>query len=564
MRRKFLSVLFLLIFTVSGCQLFGRKEKEIDYTQRGCDLYAEGKYKEAVEELNRAISKNRYDIKARYFLGCSYAKLGNIEAAKKEFELVVKIDPRSEEAKVIQETWLPALEEEEKKIEEKKIEPEKKEEAYKIPEYKKIYVFREIPFPSFEKERKSDAHRYYKEGVKKSREGKWDLAIAYFEKALEIDPDYFLVYTELGICYAKKALFDRAISLLQKATQKDPENVVAHYNLGAIYEGKGMWSQAIQEYMKVVSLDPNNVEVRRRLAMCFMEVGQNAAAIDQLNIAVTLDPNYKEARVLLGRLYSETGEMPFTPVYYEATYDPETHRITYKRTSVGTTEATTSQRQTAGTTGETTGTWQRVASYLFYDAAIEQYRRALEVDPNYAEAHEGLGITYAKASQQGTRVLYTDYKQHRDPYDGRIRDRMTIPEMLEKAAYHLKRAVELDPKNPYYRVNLGVVYGELGFYEKAKKELKKALQLDPRLISAESNLAIINSYQGAEEIAKFGYHKISKVEPRKVRVQEALKMIYPKTAPATQPYPFKEGVPLSPPAAIYPGGIPTPPGVKIQ
>lgn len=564
MRKIIYIIAIIFIFTVCGCQFLPGKEKEIDHSQKGYDLYEQHKYKEAIGEFKKAISLKPSDVKAHYFLGCAYTQEGNYKAAKEEFEFVIKLAPESEQAKIVKTEWLPTIqvevEVEKEKIGEKK-EPEKKLPTYEVTEAKKIHVFRQIPLPSFEKERKSDAYHYYVEGVKSSRNGKWDLAIAQFEKALQIDPDYSLVYTELGIAYAKKAFFDKSISLFQTAIQKDAENVVAHYNLGAIYEGKGTWSQAIQEYMKVVSLDPNNVEVRRRLGICFMEVGQNAAAMDQFNIAVTLDPNYKEARVLLGKLYCDTGEVQFVPVYYEMTYEPETHKITYKR-SATTTGTQTSQRGTAG--GGITqqgGTWQVDVPYLFYDAAIEQYRRAIEVDPNYAEAHEGLGITYAKASQQDRRVLYTDYRQHRDSYDGRVREKMTIPEMFEKAAYHLKKAVEFDPKNPYYRINLGVVYGELGLYEKAKKELKTALLLDNRITAAEANLAIIHSYQGAEAVAKLGYRKISKVEPKRVRAQEALKLLYPKTTPATQVYPFKEGVPLTPPGSVYPGGIPTPPGV---
>ncbi len=555
MRRCGISGSLILILLIgvflSGCTLLKRGKKvEAEHTKLAIEHYLAGKHEEAIKECRKAIKANPGDIKARYYLGCAYAKKENFKAAREEFEEVVKIDPNSQEAKLAQSDWLPGLPQAkpgEEVKEERAVTPEgmppPKEEVIR-----KAIIQRLQTLPKPKIERKSDANKYYLLGVKDSRRGKWDLAIARLEKANELDSDYALVYTELGIAYAKKGMFDKAITVLQMATQKDPDNLVAHYNLGAIYEGKGMWSQAISEYMKTISLDPNNVVVHTRLGVCFVESGQNAAAMDQWNIAVTLDPNYKEAQCLLGKIYADTGEAPFVEVRYKLTYEESTHTLKYERETVET------KITIAG--GEPT----EALVPTFFDAAIRQYKRAAEVDPSYAKAHNGLGTTYARAAQKDLRVFYTDNKEHRDPYDGRLRLKMSISEMWDKACYHLRQAAKLDPQHAYIRCNLGVVYGEMGLYNQAIKELKTALKINPKLTAAQANLAIIHSYQGAEGLARAGYKKISKVEPRKVRAQESLRLLQPEITPEAQPYPLKGGIPLTPPGTVYPGAIPTPPG----
>lgn len=525
----------ILIFFWLGCgEISKKKPEEEKFRQKAEELFKNGKFQEALIEYKKILEKKPQDTRAIFQIGVCYQRLGNLQAAKREFQKVLSFSPQSEEAETIRREYSSVLQitEEQPTLPEEKL----------VQGLLKGKMPGEPLLPKFTKERKSDAYNYYLLGVRNSRKGKWNLAIAQLEKAIQLDPDYAPTYTELGIAYAKKGIFDKAISTLKTAVEKDPDNIIAHYNLGAIYEGKGLWSLAINSYMKVLTLDPNNVEVRTRLGLCFVENNQNAAAMDQWNIAVTIDPNYKEAHLLLGKIYSDVGEAKFVRVTYTLEYNPESHTLNYVRS--------TEESAERGLQKE----------YLFFDAAINEYEKVLDIDPLSAEAHYGLGTTYARAAQKNIRVYYTDNKVHRDPYDGRVIDKMTIDEMLKKAAFHLKQAVRLDPENPFYRVNLGVVYGELGFYDRAEEHLKKAVSLDPRLTAAYANLAVIYSYRGAIPQARATYKKIAKIDPNKVRTQESLKLLQPEVTTKTQVYPFKPGIPLTSPTTVYPGTTMVPPG----
>lgn len=525
-RQSFVAFVLLLCcamqaFFLSSCRFppWKKSEAEILFND-GSKLYDEGKYAEAVEKYKQALEKDATNYLTYYYLGqCEY-KLHRFKEAKQHLTQVQIMKPESKESQLAGDLI---------KLIPKEKPPKKTEDVTVMEGLMGDKQITPLDIPKFKREKKSKAYQFFLLGKQYTATGKWNLAIAQYEKALDLDAEYGPLYTDLGIAYAKKGLFDKAVAALQKATQLDRENLVAHYNLGLIYEGKGQLTSAIQEYFAVLTLDPNNVNVRVRLGTAFVLNNQNIAAMDQWNIATTIDPNSKEAHVLLGKIYSDVGEFQFQPIKYTVSYNQSEHVLDYQRT-VGTANS----------------------NYLYYDAAADEFLKALRLDPHYAEAYYGLGTAYARAAQKDIRLIYTDFKQHRDSYTGAVRLKMTIGEMFDHALENLKKAVSLDPLNPYYLVNLGVVYGETGYYEQAKMYLKRAIQVDPRLTAAYANLAIIYSAQGAIDLAQATYKRIQKIDPAKVRAQDTLSLIQPTET-------LKSGPGLYTPSATPPVASAPPP-----
>ena len=95
-------------------------------------------------------------------------------------------------------------------------------------------------------------------------------------------------------------------------------------------------------------------------------------------------------------------------------------------------------------------------------AAEREFRRALELNPNYANAHK----------------LYSLY--------------LAMLGRHEEALAEIKRAVELDPLNLKYNDNLGQEYALGGRqYDLAVEQFKKVIEMDPSFASAHGNLAFI-------------------------------------------------------------------------
>ena len=88
--------------------------------------------------------------------------------------------------------------------------------------------------------------------------GRYDLAIAEAQKAIEIDPDFGNPYNDIGAYLTEMGQLDEAIPWLEKAmTAKRYENPhFPHMNLGKIWVRKGMWDEAMASFEAALRLAP--------------------------------------------------------------------------------------------------------------------------------------------------------------------------------------------------------------------------------------------------------------------------------------------------------------------
>ncbi|MGB2888944.1 MAG: hypothetical protein WBC04_14710 [Candidatus Acidiferrales bacterium] len=128
-------------------------------------------------------------------------------------------------------------------------------------------------------------------------------------------------------------------------------------------------------------------------------------------------------------------------------------------------------------------------------AAIPFNKRAIELDPNFASAYAGLGISYSNLGEAG---LASEYIQR--AYE--LRDRASEREKLSiSAAYYMLVTGELDktiqtyelwaedyPRDEVPHFDLGFNYAAVGQNEKAEAETIKAVRLNPNDGSYYANL----------------------------------------------------------------------------
>ena len=131
--------------------------------------------------------------------------------------------------------------------------------------------------------------------------------------------------------------------------------------------------------------------------------------------------------------------------------------------------------------------------------AIPFYKRAIELDPNFALAYDNLGINYSNLNQPS---LAADYLKK--AFD--LRDRVTEREKFAITSnYYSIVTGELEKSNQAYEMwiqtyprnygtygaygNLAANYALLGQYEKAATETREALLLEPSSVVLYGNLA---------------------------------------------------------------------------
>lgn len=95
---------------------------------------------------------------------------------------------------------------------------------------------------------------YYNRGMGFGIQGRYQLAIKDFSKAIEIHPKYSNAYNNRGNAYANLGDYRQAIRDFTRAIEVEPRNAEAYYNLGLAYSVLGNVEQANRYYKEAARL----------------------------------------------------------------------------------------------------------------------------------------------------------------------------------------------------------------------------------------------------------------------------------------------------------------------
>lgn len=85
---------------------------------------------------------------------------------------------------------------------------------------------------------------HYYDGVDLFGEGKLDEAIAAYQKALALDPNFADALHGLAQAYFAKEDFDNCIATARRIVELDPGDILAYTSISRAYQRKGMIPEA--------------------------------------------------------------------------------------------------------------------------------------------------------------------------------------------------------------------------------------------------------------------------------------------------------------------------------
>ncbi len=147
-----------------------------------------------------------------------------------------------------------------------------------------------------------------------------------------------------------------------------------------------------------------------------------------------------------------------------------------------------------------------------FNEAADQFRKALEIKPDFVPAAVNLGIAhfynqeYEKARAQFENALSLEPGQPQAHfYLGLLYKNQGE---WDKAISHFERVRARDADDPYVNYNLGQTFLKKGDYEKAEELLRRVVELDPINAAARYNLATTlirlgRSQEAQRELAEF-------------------------------------------------------------
>ena len=133
-------------------------------------------------------------------------------------------------------------------------------------------------------------------GVTLKEQRKPDEAIAAYNKALSIKPDYAEAYNNMGNALKDQGKLDEAIAAYNKALSIKPDYANAYNNMGVTLQEQGKLDDAIAAYNKALSIKPDYADAYNNMGNALQEQGKLDDAIAAYNKALSIKPDHAEAR----------------------------------------------------------------------------------------------------------------------------------------------------------------------------------------------------------------------------------------------------------------------------
>ncbi|MDC3170990.1 tetratricopeptide repeat-containing glycosyltransferase family protein [Prochlorococcus sp. AH-716-E13] len=149
--------------------------------------------------------------------------------------------------------------------------------------------------------------------------------------------------------------------------------------------------------------------------------------------------------------------------------------------------------------------------------AEASYRKAIELNPKFIEAHYNIGIILkelgkfqeAELSYRKAIELNPDFTNAYSNLGILLKDLGK----LKEAEVSTRKAIEINPKFIEAHYNLGIILKDLGKFQEAELSYRKAIELNPDFTNAYSNLGILLKDLGKLKEAEVSTRKAIEINP---------------------------------------------------
>ncbi|HMQ47392.1 MAG TPA: tetratricopeptide repeat protein [Saprospiraceae bacterium] len=146
----------------------------------------------------------------------------------------------------------------------------------------------------------TEAWTAYRIGEAFAKTGAYDIALTYYQKAVDLLPLHLEFQEKLGTAHLQLQQPDRAIAVLEGVLRENPKQAVAWCNLGYAYILQGQTQQAEQCYDKAIALDPDYVQALLNKAAARLLQQDKAGAKKLAQRVLRLNPEHAMAKAIVG------------------------------------------------------------------------------------------------------------------------------------------------------------------------------------------------------------------------------------------------------------------------
>jgi protein O-GlcNAc transferase len=459
----------------------------------GRQLVVDGKFAEAIPQLQGALEKDPKDNIAKAWLGYAFLQVEKYEDSRKVLQEVVDSDPEETDSvnnlgsalllkgdlDAAVQTFLRAIELRKKKNENYATEAYNLGNAY----YRKqqlddaLKALRDSETQNAENPQLLNNLGVVleREFAVKPQEYPIQQAIGYYQRAVARAPETAIFQRNLGL--AARTLPELAAlarASLEKATALNAADYDSHVALAEEYEKADNLDAAVAEYGKGIELKPMDPLPLYNRGLIFARQAKYEQAIPDLKKAVDLGSKETRAFAALGWLFLKQNKLQDAVTWYLKAIEADPND-SLSRTNLGIAydllgdpvKALIAWKEAIKLNPKDAATLTRIAiTYLknsAYPQASEAYEKLLELTPKDASVLTNLGLSYEKQGK------------------------------IDEAMDAYRRAIAINPRLPHPHNNLGACYERKGQKGMARTYYQRAHDLDPKFKEAERNLERIKA-----------------------------------------------------------------------
>jgi tetratricopeptide (TPR) repeat protein len=262
-------------------------------------------------------------------------------------------------------------------------------------------------------------------GVANVRLGETKAALEDYNRAVELFPEYPVVYNNRGNLLLALGQTEEATKDFDRALLLAPGYAAAYSNRGNAAMRLGKPAAALTDYTKAIELMPASAPPLSGRGLAYLAVGKPHAAIRDFSRAVSADARFASA-------YRNRAEARMAIGQRDDAIEDLSRAVAF--------DANNSELYVV-----------RGYAYLLNDntaSAIKDFARAIELDPKSSAGYQGRGLGNG------------------------------IAEAYDDAYADLNRAIELDPRSPVAFAFRAFVYKKNGQPDIGAKDVETAIKLD--------------------------------------------------------------------------------------
>ncbi len=153
-----------------------------------------------------------------------------------------------------------------------------------------------------------DDTNYLRAGDEFRKQREYDKAIAWYRKALNLNPENAVVHANWGTCLLDQGKLREAKQRFDRALEIDPDLPEAHCSLGMIFRQQNQPDKAAASYREALRQKPNFALAHLHLGTLLLDAGRFDEARKHLAESVRLNPSDPFGHFNLGAAYGREGK----------------------------------------------------------------------------------------------------------------------------------------------------------------------------------------------------------------------------------------------------------------